>query len=151
MRVPTARLWRRLGAGGAALSVTLLVAGGAPAAQGADAHPCFARHGRWYCPLWTGWVPVRESARPDAARVGWLIHGGSSNWFIRQCMGQEDSLGAWRNYWWALTDADNGRRGFVNEIYFAGGGADEPDGGWLAPPGGGLPRVWDTGCDQLPR
>lgn len=40
-----------------------------------------------------------------------------------------DGQREYRNYWWAATMADNDTWGYVSEVYFRGGGNDQPDGG----------------------
>jgi hypothetical protein len=106
-----------------------------------DNHPCVA-HGQrnfrdWvetlnYCPLAQGNVPVHMTNNPNSPIVGTLRDRGG-NWFLFQTRGARFDLGGDWNTWWASTQADNGRWGWVNEVYFAGGDNDEGDGGLLMP------------------
>jgi hypothetical protein len=83
-----------------------------------------------YCPLWRGTVPVYEEPAQSKV-VGYLWNGGSSNWFGASYGsrrgGRIDVGGRWST-WWAYTQADNRRWGYVNEAYFAGNPNDCPDG-----------------------
>lgn len=139
--------------------VTLLMAAGllavAKPAAADDSAPCWYHQTRtvqnpngstvavdvYKCSLWTGNVPVRESPAPGAPIVGYLNQGGSVNWFTSQGHTGDHSrqyLNGYHNKYWAHTMADNGRWGFVSEVYFTGGGNDEPD--------AGLPREdWGRG------
>jgi len=98
-------------------------------ASAADNRPCAAnqvyRASHWvqYCPLTRAGVPVYANAYSGngAARVGTLIRGGSANWFVGQSRNSTFSLGTALNNWWAYTQADNGRWGWVPEVYFSGG------------------------------
>jgi hypothetical protein len=119
------------------------------------AKPCFKKRGdakrkfRWaghtypptpirYCPLWRDRVPVRASRSGRAPIVGYLNLGGTANWFVYQMRGDRQTLPTsppvW-NRWWASTKADNGRWGWVNEVFFSGGDNGEPDRGLTGPPG----------------
>jgi len=134
-----------------------LAATAAPA-QAYDAYPCGPerRHsGGWmiqYCPLWTGNVPVHREPFQSSPIVGRLHQGGSANWFYAGtgCIKGRYWLGSYTNHWWAYTMSDTrnaqGRliSGWVNQVYFSGGGNDEPDRGlrWY---GGGW---WD--CLHVP-
>ena len=115
-----------------------------------DAYPCGApvSHGYngatlrvQYCPLTQGHVPVYASPTSHSRVVGWLRQGGSVNWFMDQSctaywynpvLGVEDyplRLGSYVNGWWARTLSDAPSRwGYVNEVYFRGGGNWEADG-----------------------
>jgi hypothetical protein len=94
------------------------VATAGPAAA-ADDQPCArpqvykASHWVQYCPLWRANVPVYAS--PDqgngAAVVGYLVSGGSANWFVGDRYRSYYSSGSYYNHWWAYTLADNGRWG----------------------------------------
>jgi hypothetical protein len=141
MRKLRARLrWQGLLAA-AALAGSITMAG-ATTAQAVDESPCrrpqVARASHWvqYCPLWRGNVPVYNS--PDrgnnATVVGYLVQGGSVNWFVgdryRSRYTFRTSSGrVLYNGWWAYTLADNGRWGWVPEVFFSGGENDETDGG----------------------
>ncbi|MGW6276891.1 hypothetical protein [Kribbella sp. NPDC055071] len=81
------------------------------------------------CPDWAPDlnVPVFPTAFPGTP-VGYM-RAANNNWY--QCQLQtsgEYYLGASHNDWWARTEADNGIWGWVPEVYFQGGGNDEPDG-----------------------
>jgi hypothetical protein len=82
------------------------------------------------CPLWTANVPVYAS--PDsggsAQIVGRLVYQ-APNWFIGPSRRSRFTLGEDTNVWWAYTMADNGKLGWVPEVYFTGGGNDVPDAG----------------------
>ncbi|WP_344943470.1 hypothetical protein [Actinomadura miaoliensis] len=83
-----------------------------------------------YCPLSRGNVPVYANHDQGSGIIGHLRKGGSANWFFGyQCRGGTIRLGNLANDWWAATKADNGRLGWVPEIYFAGGDDFEPDAG----------------------
>jgi hypothetical protein len=109
--------------------------GVATGAQADDAYPCDAQqssragHLVQYCPLTQGNVPVYNT--PDAGNgatvVGRLVNGGRSNWFVGDQIRSDFRLGAYTNYWWAYTLADNGRWGWVPEVYFRGGDNNEGD------------------------
>ena len=75
----------------------------------------------YQCSLWRGNVPVYSGYSTSSGIAGYLYTGGRANWFLSQCVGNVARLGAYRNYWWAYTMADNGRWGFVPLTYFAGG------------------------------
>jgi hypothetical protein len=72
---------------------------------------------------------------PGAAVVGYLEQGGAANWFVTEMRGGTFRAGAAENYWWGSTMADNGRWGWVPEVYFAGGENNEDDAGLLMPGG----------------
>ncbi|MFI5896256.1 hypothetical protein ACIA5D_39770 [Actinoplanes sp. NPDC051513] len=110
----------------------------APAAAAAtDDQPCarpqVSRASHWvqYCPLWKANVPVYSS--PDlgngAPVVGYLVQGGSANWFVGDRYRSNYTYSGYSNHWWAYTLADNGRWGWTPEVFFAGGGDNETDGG----------------------
>ena len=79
-----------------------------------------------YLPRAMGYVPVHALA-PGARPVGRLVAGGDVNWFLCQASGPLYQEGPYHNVWWALTLSDDGRRGWVSEVHFSGGGNDEPD------------------------
>lgn len=130
-----------------AATVAMLLATAGPAAA-ADNSPCarpqVVRLGHWvqYCPLWRANVPVY--ANPDqgnsAPVVGTLIQGGSANWFVGDHYRSNYVSGSYYNHWWAYTLADNGRWGWVPEVYFSGGGNDETDAGLYLCGGGPQPN-----------
>jgi hypothetical protein len=55
-------------------------------------------------------------------RVGYLNYG--TNWVLCQNSGIEVSVGSDHNKWWAYTESDNGKFGWVNAVYGAGGAND---------------------------
>lgn len=62
-------------------------------------------------------TPVRNKYN---TQVGTLYSG--TNWVTCQAKGSTISLGGtYYNYWWAYTQADNGRTGWVNAVYGSGG------------------------------
>jgi hypothetical protein len=136
----THRTRRSAGLLAAAAATASLLASGAGSASGAsatDGQPCArpqvtrARHVVQYCPLWRGNVPVYRSpaAGNNQRPVGHLAEGGSANWFVGDHYASRYQLGSYYHHWWAFTLADNGRWGWVPEVYFAGGGNDETDAG----------------------
>jgi hypothetical protein len=132
----------------------------APAgAQAYDGSPC---GGQWWhgyygsyvqnCPLWRAGVPVRNHANanyydadgPGTTIVGYLTYGGWANWFYYQCRGDAYSASGATNDWWGKTVADNGREGYVSEVYFSGGNDYERDRGLRL-----IPKQWEgTPPDQ---
>jgi hypothetical protein len=81
------------------------------------------------CTLWQkAHVPVYGQAKKGSP-VGELTHGGGANWFVFQCVTTDayESSGSSYNDVWAYTEADNGRWGYVNEVWFAGGGNNQSD------------------------
>ncbi len=106
------------------------LAGAAPAlASSADPGSC-APNGRTFlyepesqCTLWQSNVPVYSDPYngPGQQIVGRLVVGGRANWFTFECRGAESYLGASSNDYWAYTEADNGRTGYVPLTYFTGG------------------------------
>jgi hypothetical protein len=116
----------------------------APSAQAWDGSPCYYKRDATFqyngwnykeqlytCPLWRGSVPVHKTTNPGSPVVGFLNYGGHANWFIVEAAGARVWLGGATNYWWGSTMADNGRWGWVNEVYFSGGNNDEEDAGLL--------------------
>ena len=135
----------------AAAALAALAALTAPAAHATDDVPCHSPVERdltdplsgrvWpgttvlHCNLTSGHVPVFASRSPGAPIVGYLEQGGAANWFVTEMKGQTFRDGAAENYWWGSTMADNGRWGWVPEVYFAGGDNNEDDAGLLMPGG----------------
>lgn len=76
----------------------------------------------------SGGAPVLN---PAGAVIGYLHKG--TNWVICQQAGRTERSGAYFNKWWAFTQADNGKWGWVNAVYAQGG---DNDGQW----GGGVPN-----------
>lgn len=112
-------------------------------AAATDASPC---GGRWYhsgintyvqtCP---DWAPADSpfgahkypvfSLGSEPKQVG-TIYAPGNDWFICQKQVTEfdpfPAHGYWNN-WWAYTMADNGKMGWVPEVYFKGGGNNQAD------------------------
>lgn len=122
------------------LTVAAATLGVAAPAAAKDASPCQPREaiklksgnyiGAQFCPLTTSYVPVFNTDRSGnrATVVGRLYKGKSANWFVGQRAGSRYVLRAGiYNDKWAFTQADNGRWGWVPEVYFAGGANNEPD------------------------
>ncbi|MFD9793476.1 hypothetical protein ACFWXK_21305 [Streptomyces sp. NPDC059070] len=86
-----------------------------------------------FCNLTQGHVPVYASRSASAPVVGYLEQGGAANWFVTEMKGGDFRLGSAANNWWGSTKADNGRWGWVPEVYFAGGDNYEDDAGLLMP------------------
>lgn len=92
------------------------------------------------CELWpAGPIPVRATTDPASPRVGVLNKGGWSNWFTSQVQGPTYSEHGYSNNWYAHTTADNGRWGYVTEVYFAQGDDFERDARLPASPGSNSP------------
>ncbi|MGI5452236.1 hypothetical protein ACQEWB_03410 [Streptomyces sp. CA-249302] len=146
----------------AAAALAALAALTAPAAHATDNVPCHSPTrknltdpgtGRvWpgtevkYCNLTRGRVPVHATRSPGAPVVGYLEQGGAANWFVTEMKGETFRDGSAENYWWGSTMADNGRWGWVPEVYFAGGDNNEDDAGLLMPGGYTCANV----CAPLP-
>ena len=115
---------------------TLFVAGSALAEDDA---PCgapfwnnFAQNYVRYCPDWSpsGTIPVRAHfvAPGSNSSVGQMSRTGArTNWYICQFGGATVCVNGFCNNKWALTYADNGNRGWVNQVYFQGGNDYEAD------------------------
>ncbi|MDP4500425.1 hypothetical protein [Nonomuraea turcica] len=134
----------------AAIAMSVALAGlatAAPAAQAAagDAQPCgrqYQHNGRTVqnCPDWSpsGSIPVYAS--PAKGRIVGTINPAGGDWYLCQKTGASYERGGYRNYWWASTMADNNQWGYVSEVYFRGGGNNEPDAGLrTCPRPGGKP------------
>ncbi|MDQ3850588.1 MAG: cutinase family protein [Actinomycetota bacterium] len=119
----------------------------APTAWATDRYPCrppervtWATQPVQVCPLSSplpprGWVPVYRTpvahgrGAPLPTPAGWL-HGTSNQRFVcdrpfRTAVYYHPA--GWRNVWWAFTKSDDGVWGWVPEVFFHGGGDDEPD------------------------
>ena len=110
------------------------------AALSADGEPCrppVTRDGYGkvqHCPIWLpskGYVPVHALGSGNPVEIGRLDEAGSVNWFICQMRYPSIDYAApgtsYRNDWWALTVSDDGKKGWVSEVYFNGGDNDQPD------------------------
>ena len=117
------------------VGITLFAAG---QAQAADNKPCGAPFysstagGQVrYCPDWSpsGTIPVMDTIiNAGNFKVGQMNHtGNKTNWYVCQLPGERVYLNGFYNSWWALSMADNGEWGWVNEVYFQGGNNDERD------------------------
>jgi hypothetical protein len=76
------------------------------------------------CTLDTGDVPVMSRPDPHSQSVGTLA-GGGPHWFLGQQPGVPDTHDSTHNFWWAYTQAGNGRWGWVSLVHFAGGVLDQ--------------------------
>lgn len=78
-----------------------------------------------YCPMWRGSVPVfgkdSQGYVTPSKVVGHLNEGGSANWFIcHWTAGRKYSAYGYSSSDYASTVADNGAKGWVSAVYFAG-------------------------------
>ena len=106
-------------------------------AAAADSAPCGPA---WYhqgigqyvqtCPDWSpnNSIPVHVQPDPNSRIVGYIYAPGD-DWYICEVSAARQDAYGYHNVWWATTKADNGNWGWVSEVYFAGGGNDEPDAG----------------------
>ncbi len=131
-------MFRKLAVLTLTLAAATLVAAGPAAAR--DAYPCKPRTviklksgnyiGVQHCPLTTSYVPVFNTDRKGngATVIGRLYKGGYANWFVGQESASSYTLraGIYNNKW-AFTQADNGRWGWVPQVYFSGGANNESD------------------------
>ncbi|KIH97214.1 hypothetical protein LP52_20395 [Streptomonospora alba] len=132
-----------IAAAGAAAGLLLTTA--LPASAAADAQPCvnagFDRQPpAWnpapahWCPDWSprsdGRIPVYFNPDHTSSVRGHLNRTGDrTNWYMCWFPGTELHLGGYYNDAWAYTMADNGQWGYVNQVYFQGGGNNEHDPG----------------------
>jgi hypothetical protein len=118
-----------------ALSVFAMIVVTPSAASAYDGSPC---GGPWWhptygtvqtCPDWSpdNWIPVYNGVGPYGAFPVDAIYAPGDDWYICQFQGPTAVVGSYENDWWAWTVGDNGRSGWVPEVYFAGGGNYEPD------------------------
>lgn len=131
MNVVVRRMLAMLGVVGAlALS---MIAMAAPA-HAVDNYPCGAQWwhsgvGQYvqYCPDWApdNQIPVLNSSWG----VEGYINAPGNDWYVCQSVGGTYTLGSYSNDKWAWTMADNGRWGWVSEVYFRGGNNFEADAG----------------------
>ncbi|MFB9368562.1 hypothetical protein [Kitasatospora albolonga] len=151
----TTRIRKGLTAAVTGLAALAAVLVSAPGAAAYDGSPCHSPTQRnltnpynghtstetvTYCPLWRGNVPVYATRDLNSGVVGYLVYGGSSNWFVFEKQGATVNLGGAVNNWWASTLADNGKWGWVPEVYFSGGDNYEDDRGLYMP--GDVACVW---------
>jgi hypothetical protein len=140
------RLPAVLAAGALCALAALVIALSTPSvASASDGYPCHSPRLRTFtwagytyrnvevrtCPLWRGHVPVYQWSSTAAPVVGELVYGGDANWFVNEKWSNYASIDGSFNHYWASTLADNGRWGWVPEIYFRGGRNDEDDAGLL--------------------
>jgi hypothetical protein len=134
------RLTRHGIALGAAAAAALAAVVLSPAAAMADTRPCGnpfwknVSHGGQtvriqvqVCPDWAPDNSIPVYAGPEARHVVGHIAAPGDDWYECQASGQRLDRFGYQNYWWAHTMADNGSWGWVNQIYFSGGGNNEPD------------------------
>jgi hypothetical protein len=84
-----------------------------------------------YCPDWAPSgrsIPVHQNTSKSSQVVGYINPAGA-DWYYCQQQGDRYTLGQYVNNWYAYTMADNGRWGWVNEVYFQGGDNNERDAG----------------------
>jgi hypothetical protein len=93
--------------------------------------------------MWRGNVPVlgKTNESPDPHKVvGYLTNGGWANWFLwHWTAGPTYSAYGYSSRDYAATVADNGAKGWVSAVFFAGtqnywAGLHEPDIGYAAWP-----------------
>lgn len=106
----------------AAVAVTGLATAGAAQAAPAPV-PCSSiGSGKYDCQFYpagngiTAGAPVQAS---NGAQIGYLNQG--TNWVTCQLPGATDISGAYQNNWWAYTEANDGRWGWVNAVWAKGG------------------------------
>jgi hypothetical protein len=130
--------WWRPAAAGAVLVAATVVS---PAQARADAFPCgpgFEKrisgvpHRVQICEERSGdgSIDVYASASMESGVVGHIAIAGD-DWYECQLKGGMANLGGGEliNDWWARTMADDGRWGYVSELYFKGAESMRPDGG----------------------
>jgi hypothetical protein len=131
----------RAGLAAVALAVGGLAVTASPAAA-EDRAPCVVlkkSKPRPYCPISAQAplpVPVYAIPFKDAPIIGYLNRGGYANWFVYQTRGGRFDHRGHTNDYWAYTKPDRstinalipGQMGYVPEVYFRGGGPNEPDG-----------------------
>jgi hypothetical protein len=120
-----------------ALAVAAVVAPAGASASTSDTIPCgaeFAHAGTivQYCPDWSpnNYIPVYAGHSIGSGQIG-TIYAPGNDWYECQHKYPNDiyALGPYQNDWWAKTMADNGRWGWISEVYFRGGNNYEPDAG----------------------
>jgi hypothetical protein len=120
----------------AGIAVAATVATG-PAAHAADNAPCGAQW--WHsgrqiyvqtCPDWSPDGRIGVYATPSAAagaRIVGYIDSAGDDWYVCGLRGHAYGFDGYQSDWWALTVADNGQPGYVNQVFFRGGDNYEPD------------------------
>jgi hypothetical protein len=119
--------------------VAMLVLGAAAAtaapASASDGSPCgpgVGYNGWWvqYCPDWSpnNSIPVHRDPSARSPTVG-SIYAPGDDWYVcqKRVPGSVYALGRYRSDVWAWTLSDNGRWGWVSEVYFRGGGNFDAD------------------------
>ncbi|MBM2620353.1 hypothetical protein JIG36_33065 [Actinoplanes sp. LDG1-06] len=76
------------------------------------------------CTLDPGDIPVMSRPDPNSGPVG-NVAGGGTQWFLGQQPGEPYDHNSTHNFWWAYTQAGNGRWGWVSVLYFSGGVLDQ--------------------------
>jgi Cutinase len=100
------------------------------AAAGASAAPArvpCAKHsdGRYHCNFWPAGDGIHGGAvvvNDGAYWVGYLNQG--DNWLSCQMWGGKVTHGKYYNHWWAWTEANNHKWGWVNAVWASGGAND---------------------------
>jgi hypothetical protein len=138
---------------GAALACSLgvaLVGITSADAHARDLYPCVAkdrmalkwsgvtfRPTRYTCPMrGRDHIPVYFTTKQGSPIVGYLDGLRKRNFrqsFLFEARGGPTFFEIGRNVYWGSTQADNGRWGWVNEVYFAGAPNNEDDAGLLLP------------------
>jgi hypothetical protein len=122
-----------------------LTAGSAAAAASIPCSPIAG--GKFNCQFYPAGDGISAGApvlNPGNERIGYLNEG--TNWVICQQAGRSERSGAYYNKWWAFTQANNQKWGWVNAVWAKGGDNDGTFGGVPNcngskgnPPGGGAP------------
>ena len=126
---------RRAGIAALTLGLAVGMFGIASPAQAVDDQPCGSqfyqksmKENVQYCPDWApnNQIPVFNGPN-DFSGIAGYIYAPGDDWYACQKQGFGYTLGQFQNDWWARTMADNGKIGWVNEVYFKGGGNLEAD------------------------
>ncbi|WP_320670786.1 transglycosylase SLT domain-containing protein [Patulibacter defluvii] len=124
---PRARSLRAL----LALALAALASGvAAGSASAAAAIPCSPSGGKFNCQFYPAGNGITAGApvlNPAGERIGYLNEG--TNWVICQQAGRSERSGAYYNKWWAFTQANNQKWGWVNAVWAKGGDNDGVFGG----------------------
>ncbi len=99
----------------------------------ADRYPCI-KSGRYpslpyACPVvWpsNGKIPVFGQHNNV---IDYLYRGSGTQYFRCEAVGARWTRGSYWNTWYAYTQGDGGKWGWVSEVYFKGGNNNEPDAG----------------------
>ena len=95
--------------------------------------PLTSPNANGYVPVYP--APMRFAGGSLPAPAGWL-RGTTGKLFVCQEDRPEADVqfNGTHSSWWAYTQSDEGTPGYVSEVFFRGGLADEPDGGLRACP-----------------